>query len=499
MVTDQQVRRMRKYHRSTGKLAVAAAQAGMSETTALKYLRSGVLPSESKLGGRRWRTRSDPFEGVWDEVRGLLAVNLGLQAVTIFGHLQCRYPGRFQDGQLRTLQRRIKVWRATDGPAREVFFAQKHEPGELCESDFTDMSKLGVTIAGRRFDHLLYHFVLPYSNWETGTICFSESFESLSEGLQNALWELEGVPLAHRTDRLSTAVQKVGSREEFTCRYRALVGHYRLEGRAIQAGEPQENGDVEQSHYRLKQAVEQALMLRGSRDFEDRASHAAFVRGVMKQRNAGRRQRFEEELSVLRPLPAGRLETRRRLRVRVGQGSTIRVAKNVYSVHSRLIGEQVEVRLGAEDLEVWYGQRKVDQMPRLRGESRHRINYRHVIDWLVRKPGAFEHYRYRDGLFPTSIFRVTCDMLKETAGERASREYVSILYLAAQEGEARVEAVLCGLLADDRPISSEAVKELVAVERAVPEVTDVVIDAVDLAGYDELLSPEAEVCAAALS
>jgi len=499
MVTDEQVRRLRKFHRSTGRLAVAAAKAGMSETTALKYLRSGLLPSESKLGGRNWRTRPDPFEEVWAEVAGLLAVNPGLQAVTIFGHLQGRYPGRFQDGQLRTLQRRIKVWRATEGPHREVFFAQRYEPGELCESDFTDMSKLGVTIGGRRFDHLLYHLVLPYSNWETGTICFSESFESLSEGLQNALWELGGVPGGHRTDRLSTAVQKVGSREKFTLRYKGLLGHYGLEGRAIQAGAPQENGDVEQSHYRTKQAVEQALMLRGSRDFEDRASYASFLRDVMRQRNTGRRERFEEELRVLRSLPAGRLEARRRLRVRVGQGSTIRVAKNVYSVHSRLIGEQVEVRLGAEDVEVWYAQRKVAQMPRLRGEGRHRINYRHVIDWLVRKPGAFEHYRYRDGLFPTSIFRVTYDMLRETAGGRASREYVTILYLAAQEGEARVEAVLCGLMADDRLITSEAVEELVAVEGAVPEVTDVTIDAVDLAGYDELLSPEAEVCAAVVS
>ena len=235
MVTDEQVRRLRKFHGSTGKLAVAAAQAGMSETTARKHLRSGLLPSESRLRGRTWRTRTDAFREVWGEVAELLAVNPGLQGVTIFAHLQRRYPGRFQDGQVRTLQRRIKVWRATEGPAREVFFAQKHEPGELCQSDFTHMSGLGVTIAGRRFDHLLYHFVLTYSNWETGTICFSESFESLSEGFQNALWELSGVPQAHRTDRLTTAVEKVGSREEFTCRYRALLGHYGL-GRAHDPG-----------------------------------------------------------------------------------------------------------------------------------------------------------------------------------------------------------------------------------------------------------------------
>lgn len=494
MVTDQQVRRLRKFYQTTGRLVVAAAKAGMSERTAREYLRSGKLPSESRLPTRGWRTRPDPFVEVWPEIRHLLGSNPGLQAVTIFDHLQRREPGRFQDGQLRTLQRRIKVWRATEGPAREVFFAQQHRPGELSQSDFTDLRSLGVTIAGAPFAHLAYHFVLTYSNWETATICFSESFESLSEGLQNALWELGGVPGAHQTDQLSTAVQKVEHPELFTQRYRGLLDHYGLEGRRIQVASPHENGDVEQSHHRFKQALDQALMLRGSRDFASREEYAAFVDGVKKQRNAGRRERFEEELSVLRSLPSRRLDTRQKVRVRVGQGSTIRVAKNVYSVHSRLRGEVVEACLGPEDLEIWYGQRKVDQFPRLRGEGKHRINYRHIIDWLVRKPGAFENYRYRDEMFPSSAFRIAYDLLKAMRSHRSPREYLELLHLAAHEGESRVEAILRRRIAGDEPLRAKAIAEDLASSSRPPRVTEIEVAAVDLMGYDALLMEKETEC-----
>jgi len=499
MVTDEQVRRLRAFYGRSGRQAVAAAKAGMSEKTASKYLRGGLLPSERRPDRRAWRTRPDPFTGVWVEVAELLKQNPGLQAVTILRHLQRGHPGQFQDGQLRTLQRRVKVWHATEGPPREVFFAQRYAPGELCQSDFTHLSGLGVTIAGSRFDHMIYHFVLPYSNWETGTICFSESFESLSAGLQGALWELGGVPRAHRTDRLSTAVHRVEHPEEFKRRYRALLSHYGLEPRTIQAAAPHENGDVEQSHRRFKASLDQALMLRGSRDFEDRDEYAAFVRGVFHQNNAGRRGRFEEELAVLRALPALRWETQRRCRVRVGQGSTVRVAKNTYSVHSRLIDEWVEARLGVEDVEIWYGQRKVDQFPRLRGENKHRIQYRHVIDWLVRKPGAFENYRYREELFPTSTFRMAYDLLRATRCERAAREYLQVLHLAAREGEARVESILRGLLLGEGVLTAAGVAEALARDAKLPEMTEVTIEAVDLAGYDRLLSREGEACAVALS
>ena len=174
------------------------------------------------------------------------------QAQTLFADLQRRQPGRFQDGQLRTLQRRVKRWRALAGRPKEVFFEQRYEPGALGQSDFTYMTALEIRIQGQPFDHLLYHFVLPYSNWEWGTVCFTESFESLSAGLQTALWKLGGAPHAHRTDRLSAAVHQEIHPEVFTRRYQALLAHYRMDGRRIQASQPHENGDIEQPGPRLR-------------------------------------------------------------------------------------------------------------------------------------------------------------------------------------------------------------------------------------------------------
>jgi hypothetical protein len=439
---------------------------------------------------RTWRTRDDPFGQDWGiEIQPRLEVNPGLEAKAVFDWLQRTYPGRYADGQLRTLQRRIRQWRALEGPAKEVFFDQHHKPGELCESDFTHMSGLGVTINKIPFNHLIYHFVLTYSNWETGTICFSESFESLSSGLQNALWELGGVPAMHRTDRLTAAVHNLDKpgRDEFTRRYRALLSHYRIGGQKIQTGKPNENGDVEQLHHRLKRAVEQALLLRCSRDFASREEYGLFLKKLFSQLNAGRRKRFDEELAVLRSLPQKRLEDFTTYRVNVRRNSTILIKKNVYSVHSRLIGEQVKVRLHAEHLGLWYAQRRIEKIPRIRGEGKHRIQYRHIIDWLVRKPGAFENYRYRDDLYPSSRFKMAYDYLKDHHPSRGAKEYLKILNLAAKESEAGVDDALRWLMDQDQPISSDAVEVIVMTNQRIPKITDVEIDEVDLGLYDNLL------------
>jgi Mu transposase, C-terminal domain len=486
MITDQQARRLMMLNQKEKSLSVAAAKAGMSENTARKYLRTGVLPSQCKPD-RYWRTREDPFEEVWEDVQEQIEVNPGFEAKTLFEWLQREYPGRYSDGQLRTLQRRIRYWRATEGPAKEVYFIQTHEPGKLSESDFTHMSELGITISGEPFAHLIYHFVLTYSNWEAGTICFSESFESLKEGLQNALWELGGVPESHQTDRLTTAVQKTSHPDEFTQNYMAVLRHYGLNGRKIQTGKANENGDVEQRHYRFKKAVDQALLLRGRRDFASRAEYASFLKKLFVQLNAGRKARLQEELSVLKALPARRLEDFTPVQVKVGPSSTIRVKKNVYSVHSRLIGEQADVRIYADHLEVWYAQRKVEDMPRMMGSQKHHIQYRHIIDWLVRKPGAFENYRYREDLFPSSYFRMAYDFLKDRHPERGHKEYLQILYLAAKESESGVEDAIRWLLTHDHPISAGGIESILKRKQTIPPVTDVQVSGIDLSLYDNLL------------
>ena len=404
----------------------------------------------------------------------------------LFAWLQTKYPGKFDDSQLRTFQRGVKRWRAAAGPAKEVFFSQVHHPGRLCASDFTHMKSLEITIGGQSFDHLAYHFVLTYSNWESITTCFSESFESLSEGFQNALWELGGAPQRHRTDRMSLAVNNASDEKEFTRRYTALLDYYGLEMEKIQAEEPNENGDAEQSHRRFKENVEQALLLRGSRDFESRPAYERFLQALVAARNAGRRKRLDEELPHLRRLPERRRESCKRLPVRVDSGSLIHVDRNTYTVPSRLIGERVEVRLYVEHIEVWYAQQEVERFPRLRGRKKHAVNYRHIIDWLVRKPGAFENYVYRDELFPTSRFRMAFDALREAHGQRGHKEYLGILFLAARQSETAVDDALRTLLADDRPVSSVAVEELMQRSEEAPAVTDVTVADVNLLDFDDL-------------
>ena len=485
MIKDRQVKRLLQVLLSGKTLAQSADKANMDEKTARKYRKLGRLPSEV-APERSWRTRQDQFAEVWAEVHEQLQAAPGLEAKTLFAWLQIKYPEKFDDTHLRSFQRGVKRWRATAGPAKEVFFSQVHHPARLCASDFTHMKSLAVTIEGQSFDHLLYHLVLTYSNWESITICFSESFESLSEGLQNALWELGGVPQRHRTDRMSLAVNNASNEKEFTQRYVALLNYYGLEMEKIQPDEPNENGDAEQSHRRFKEAVEQSLLLRGHRDFESREAYRRFLMQLVAGRNTGRRKRLDEELPRLRCLPDRRRESYKRLSSRVDRGSLIHADHNTYSVPSRLMGEKVEVRLYVEHVEVWYAQKEAVRFPRLRGRKKHAINYRHIIDWLVRKPGAFENYVYREELFPTSRFRMAYDALIEAQPKRGHKEYLGILYLAARQSETAVDEALRTLLASDLPVSRAAVEALVHRAEEVPAVTEVTVEEVDLLDFDEL-------------
>ena len=488
MVTDNQVRMLMKLVNQEKLLKTAAAKAGMNEKTARKYRKSGKLPSQCKVP-HNWRTRPDPLDQEdWRWVEEVLENNDGIEAKTLFEVLQREHPGKYQDGQLRTFQRRVKLWRALKGPGNEVFFPQVYKPGEWCESDFTRMKPLGVTINGIPFIHMLYHFVLCYSNWETGTVCFSESYESLSTGLQNALWKLGGVAQYHRTDNLTSAVNKVGNPEVFTDNYRGLAKHYGFESQKIQPRCPNENGDIEKRHHCLKKAVDQALMLRGSRDFASRDEYEQFLAKLFDQLNSGRRERLKEELAVLRQLPRKRHDDYTQIECKVTRFSTIRVLKNSYSLHSRLIGERVKARIYADHIEVWYAQRKIERLPRLRGENGHYINYRHIIDWLVRKPGAFKNYRYKEDLFPTSQFRIAYDLLCSRHGSKqGNKHYLKILKLAAKKSQTLVNESLRFLVHRGDDIDSETVEAMVESGLRPPAVTDVHVEQVDLSIYDELL------------
>lgn len=228
MKTDAEVQIMLRERRKGKTQQQAAARAGMHPNTARKYEQRGALPSQLKEP-RTYRTRPNPFEVDWPWVQAQLERDPALQADTLFAALLREHPNRYQPGQIRTLQRHIALWRAQHGPDQEVMFAQLHQPGRRAESDFTHMSDLGITLGGQPFPHLLYHLVLTYSNQEAVQICFSESFESLAEGVEACLWQLGGVPQEHRTDNLSAAVHQLDAegRKDFTARYTALMGYDR--------------------------------------------------------------------------------------------------------------------------------------------------------------------------------------------------------------------------------------------------------------------------------
>ena len=485
MISNKQFRVLMKKKQERKSLEKAAMMSGMDVKTGRKYILAGKPPSELKKP-HTWRTREFSFEEDWAEITGIFRTIPGLDVKTVFEWLQREYPGRYQDGQLRTLQRHAKRYKALHGPAKEVFFDQKHEPGRLAQSDYTCMNKLEITIKGELFPHLVYHFVLTYSNWETGTVCFSESFESLSEGLQSALWELGKVPAVHQTDQLSAAVNTLDEKRNFTKRYQALLDHYKLSGLKSQPASPNENGNVEQGNYRFKHAADQMLKLRGSRDFASREEYSRFLEDLFKRLNTGRLERLQEELKVMGALPVRRIDSSQTFEVRVRKNSTVTVQKNVYSVHSRLRDEKVRVRTRPEHLEVWYAQKMIDVLPRLRGSKKHCIQYHHIIDSLVKKPGAFENYRYRDDLYPTTHFRIAYDVLRDRLGYKGVKEYLKILYVAASESEMCVDNALRDVLAAGKAFTAARIKDMVVDALQIRPVTEVEVSDTDLSEYDLL-------------
>jgi hypothetical protein len=484
--TDRQVRKLMDEYQQHGHVGRAALRAAMDRKTARRYLRAGKLPSE--LGApRAWRTRGDPFAEDWAYIRDLLGEDPDLEALTIFEHLCELSPEQYQEGQLRTLQRRLKQWRAEEGPPRELFFAQAHRPGEAMQTDFTWGNELGVTIGGERFPHLLCHAVLPYSNWEWLTVCQSESMVALKRGVQAALFELGHVPRFHQTDNSTAATHDLrrGLRG-FNQAYLDFMAHFGMTPRTTEVGEKEQNGDVESAHGALKRAVKQRLKLERRAEFGSVAAYEEWLQGLVRLRNRRRQRRLEEELAVMKCLRAERVAEFTEEEVGVSQGSTIAVRSNVYSVPSRLRGEKVRVRIYEDRLEVYYAQKRQLTVERLRGRGGHRINYRHVISSLVRKPGAFQRYRYREDLFPSLVFRRAYDVLADGLPERrADIEYLNCLKLAAETMECEVEAALAMLLEAGELPRAEAVRELVQPgSRSAPVVE---LGAVDLRSYDALL------------
>lgn len=446
-ITDHQIRLYMKSKQERKSQRAAAASAGFSERSSYRVEKRQCQPAKTE---RNWKTRKDPFEAVWDsEVVPLLKAEPNLQARTLLEELQQRYEGQYPDSLLRTLQRRVRQWRATSGPDKEVIFRQNHPPGWQGISDFTDATKLKVTIQGEAFPHLLYHYRLAYSGWAYAQVILgSESYTALAEGLQNAFWSSGRVPETHRTDSLSAAYknQSDKQKEEFTQSYQAFCDHYGVDPTRNNKGISHENGSIESPHGHLKSKINQALMLRGSRDFDSVQDYRSFVQEVMDQKNKRIKKAFAEEREFLKPLPQRRTEDYTLERALVTTSSTISVKSVIYSVPSKLIGMTLQIHLYDDRLECFVGGDRVISIIRRRKSKKHLrfIDYRHVVGSLVRKPQAFYNYIYRDCLFPTLAFHQSWEVMERELGkQQACREFVKILYEAAQpEGEARVNAYL---------------------------------------------------------
>lgn len=470
---------------------LAAAKAGISVRSARRIERNPVLPSQRPP--RYWRSRLDPFASVWEsEIRPLLEAQPRLMAITILKKLQDDHPDQFPDHLLRTLQRRIRHWRALAGPAKEVFFAQTHAPGLMGLSDFTDTKALTVSIGGVSVAPLLYHFVFAFSGWEYAELVEGgESFEALSRGVQNALWQAGGAPREHRSDSLSAAFKNLTEQADFTARYEALLQHYRMVGTRNNRGQSHENGAVESAHRHLKEALDQALLLRGHRDFEHRADYEQFVREVVMRRNRRNANAFAIERAALTELPARRTSDFVEEEARVTRCGTFTVRGILYSAPSRLIGHRLKVRLYSERLDCYLGGARVLSLARgtrsLPGGRGQVIDYRHFIEALKRKPQALAGLVFRDALFPREAYRRTWHALSEQLSQRqACQQMVGLLELAAKEGiEALLAERLDHLLGAGELPQVERLREAFAPrEIALPNIR---VDLPRASAYDTLL------------
>lgn len=449
--TDLQVNRYKELRRTLTQES-AAAKTGISVRTARRIEHLAVLPSQRPP--RNWRTRSDPLAAVWDEqIVPLLRRAPGLTAVTIFEELERREPGRLPAGVLRTLQRRIRTWRALEGEEREVYFAQAHEPGRQGLSDFTDANELAVTLQGVAFKHRLYQFALAYSGWRhVEVILGGESWVALSAGLQNALWALGGVPAEHRTDSLSAAFNNLAEREELTRRYDELCECYGMRATRNNLGASHENGSIESRQGTTKRAIDQAMLLRGSRDFGSLADYRHFVAEVALRLNGRTNKALAVERACLQPLPSRRTSDYEEVDARVTKFALIAVKCIPYSVPSRLVGQRLKIRVYEERIEGYLGEHRVLEAPRLRRTSadhhpRH-IDFRHLLPALKRKPGALVRWRLREALFPRSEYAQTWQQLIARLPEsKAARVMIGLLEMAAGDGcEVRLAHALADLL-----------------------------------------------------
>jgi hypothetical protein len=478
-------------YRQTLSPEAAAAKVGFSTASAYRIEVDPRLPSQRKAP--RGRRRPDPLAPYWDtDIVPILKAAEGIRVIGVLDELRRRHPD-LNPNIRRTLERRISVWRALNGPEQDVIFRQEHEPGRLGLSDFTDATALKITIAGQPLGHRLYHFRLAFSGFEHASVVLGgESFVALAEGLQNALWALGGAPKEHRSDSLSAAFRNLtaDAQQDLTQRYQSLVRHYEMEPSRNNTGIAHENGSIESAHGHLKQALEDALLLRGTRDFADLDAYRAFVDEIVGRRNANNRKRIELERTKLRDLPQRRTTDFEEKVIPVTSSGGFILRRVFYTVPSRLVGHRLRVRIFDDRLECFLGATPVVMLRRGQpvsgSKGGHVVDYRHVIHALRRKPMALLNLVYRDRLFPRPAYKRTFEALRERCGDgHACKLAVELLMLAHERA---CEAELADAL--DADLDAGRLPDLAALHaRFRPEQTpipSVAVELVPLNAYNEL-------------
>lgn len=483
-IKNQQVKLlMKKLKKHTQE--IAAVKSGMDVKSARKYIRNKQLPSDTQKP-HTWKTRHDVFSENWDEIKKMLEASPKLQAKTILAYFMRQNPERYNQTHLRTLYRRVRDWRSEHGASHAVIFNQDIKAGKQSQSDWTCMNSLKITINGQSFKHLVFHFMLPYSHWESIYLCFSESFETLTLGYEKAVWEIGCLPREHRTDNLTAATHATGSRREFTDRWQQFMEHYGVIPTTNNVGVSHENGSVEKSHDTFKNAVDQELMLRGSKDFSTQAEYVNFLEQLVVSRNSSRKEALLAEMKLFIDLPDRKFHSPIVMSVRVSSGSVVQILSVPYTVPSRLIHYTLKAYIYPNEIILFYGAKKLQAMPRAKPDSFSGINYQHLIDSLIRKPAAFANYRYHEAMFPRLCFRKAYEVLRETMPANADKQYLKILQLAKLHSEHDVTVALKLLLEERQLPTSDAVKSLM--DAYIKERADVTIQQPMLTDYDTLLT-----------
>lgn len=487
-ITQQQVNNYMSQRQKGCSQELSAAKSGISPRSGRRIEKG----QHCTLKNRHWKTRKDPFESVWStELEPLLSQDGDITGMTLWEHLDDEYPGQYPETLLRTLQRRVKHWRATQGPQKAVIFRQSVPAGHQGLSDFTHPNSK-ITINGKPFTHLLYQFRLAFSGWRhVHIVRGGESYSALADGLQNALQALGAAPQEHRTDSLSAAYVNQAQKKKLTQAYEALCQHYGMTPTTNNLGVSHENGAIETANGTLKHRIAQALKVRASHDFVSVDAYRDFIAHIIKKLNRRCKGRLAQEQTKLKPLPNYRFMDYTELSVKVTRSSTIVVKRGLYTVPSKLIGETIKVHLFHDRLVCYMGQTKCVTLTRVypsdpTGRAR-LINYHHLIHSLAAKPQAFRFSQFRDDILPNDNYQQLWLLAEQQFSPKYACKWIVTLLRLAHEHHCEEPLAMSlldeskqGLLPDLKTLQSRYLRHL--------DPPDIPVRQHSVVSYDALLS-----------